>query len=152
MSSYIQDSLIRDEKVLLSAKPSLWNFTKSIIFGVLLSLGSLPTLSFPDPSFLVIAFGPGLILSAYLRYRSIELAVTNQRVIAKFGFIQRRTVELKLDKIESLQVEQSVLGRMLNFGDVRIAGAGSPQAPIPGITDPMQFKKKLNQIMEDLAP
>lgn len=151
MSTYIQDSLIRDEKVLLTAKPSIWNFSKSIAVGALISIGVLPSLYFGGSSFFGIVFGPGLLLSAYLRYRSIELAVTNQRVIAKFGFIRRRTIELKLEKIESLQVEQSILGRMLGFGSLRIAGAGTPQAPIPGITQPMEFKKQLNQIMEDLA-
>lgn len=154
MASYIQDSLIRGEEVLLIGKPSVWNFSKSIFFGVVFTLFvGLPSIfikEYPFQGFSVL-FGPFLLISAYLRYRSIELAVTNQRVIAKFGFIRRRTVEIKLDKIESLQVEQGVLGRLLDFGSLRVAGAGGPQAPIPGITCPMEFKKQFNQILEDLV-
>jgi uncharacterized membrane protein YdbT with pleckstrin-like domain len=154
MTSYVESSLTRDEKVLLTGKPSLWNFSKSIFFGVTITLFvGLPSLfieGYPFKMFWLL-FGPFLLVSAYLRYKSIELAVTNQRVIAKFGFIRRRTIELKLEKIESLQVDQGILGRMLNFGSLRIAGTGGAQAPIPGITAPMEFKKDFNQLMEDLA-
>jgi uncharacterized membrane protein YdbT with pleckstrin-like domain len=70
------------------------------------------------------------------------LAFTNERVIAKIGFIKRVTVELNINKVESIQVHQSVLGRIFNYGSIVIAGAGNPQAPIAGISKPMIFRNK----------
>jgi uncharacterized membrane protein YdbT with pleckstrin-like domain len=76
--------------------------------------------------------------------------VTNKRVIAKFGFISRRTVEIKLSKVESMQVEQGILGRIFNFGSLVVAGAGTPQAPIPGISDPLAFRTKFMETQENV--
>lgn len=78
---------------------------------------------------------------AYVRYKTTELAITTKRVIVKHGFIRRRTVEININKVESIQVDQEVLGRMFNFGTLVIAGAGDPQAPIAGISSPMAFRK-----------
>jgi uncharacterized membrane protein YdbT with pleckstrin-like domain len=49
-------------------------------------------------------------------------------VIAKFGFISRSTVELNIHKIESIQVDQGIFGRLFNFSSIIVAGAGNPQA------------------------
>jgi uncharacterized membrane protein YdbT with pleckstrin-like domain len=80
--------------------------------------------------------------------RSTELAVTNKRVITKFGFIQRDTVELNIQKVESVQVQQGIMGRMLDFGTIVIAGGGNPQAPVPGIRDPMGFRRAFLEAQE----
>ncbi|MEO8629448.1 MAG: PH domain-containing protein [Betaproteobacteria bacterium] len=136
MASYIDNALITDEKVIYVGHISLWSLTHLIVLGVLL----------------LAAFGAGLILLiwAYIRYKTTELAITNKRVIAKFGFISRRTIELNIHKVESIQVDQHVLGRMFNFGSLIISGAGTPQAPIPGISDPLQFRRAFMEA-QDLA-
>ena len=74
--------------------------------------------------------------------------ITNKRVIAKFGFISRRTVEIKLSKVESMQVDQGIFGRMLDYGSLVVSGAGNPQAPIPGISDPIPFRTRFMEIQE----
>jgi hypothetical protein len=51
-------------------------------------------------------------------------------------------VEINLQKIESIQVDQNVLGRLLNYGTIHIAGAGTPSLTEPGIADPLQFRKR----------
>src|SRR3979490_2865203 len=53
-----------------------------------------------------------------------ETDVTNLRVIHKTGFIKRRSFEMSLDKVESVDVNQSILGRILNYGDVTVRGVG----------------------------
>jgi len=83
-----------------------------------------------------------------IRYKSTELAVTNKRIVAKFGFIRRSTVEIGVRKIESIQVHQGLLGRMFNFGSIVMAGSGNPQAPIPGISQPMEFRKRFLEQQE----
>lgn len=127
MSSYVEDALTKGERIIYQGRLSLWSFWFMILLGLLL----LP------------AFGIGLLLwlAVYIKHKSTELAITNKRVIAKFGFISRRTVEINIHKVESMQVDQSVLGRIFNFGTLVISGAGDPQAPIPGISRPLEFRK-----------
>jgi len=127
MASYIDGALIADEKVVYVGNISVWSLAPLIALGLVL----------------LAAWGLGLVflLAAYLRYKTTELAVTNKRVIAKFGFISRRTVEINVSKVESIQVQQGILGRIFNYGSLVISGAGNPQAPISGISDPMGFRR-----------
>ncbi len=127
MASYVEGALIKDERIVHLGRISLWSLWGWLLAGIVL----LP------------AFGLGLIFLAvaYVKYKTTELAITTRRVIAKFGFVSRRTVELNIHKVESVQVDQSVMGRLLNYGTLVIAGAGEPQAPIPGISDPIAFRR-----------
>src|ERR1700756_3632623 len=97
--SYIDQSLIPGETLLHRAHVSWWSQAALVFLGVLT---------------LVVAIGVVFLVMAWVRVRSTELAITNRRVIAKFGFIQRHTVEINLDKVEALRVDQSVWGRVLN--------------------------------------
>jgi len=127
MSSYVEGALVKDEKIVHFGYISLWSLWHLIAAGVLL----LP------------AFGIGLIFLAvaYVRYRSVELAVTTKRVIVKHGFISRQTVEMNLNKVESIQVEQGVLGRLFDFGTLIVSGTGTSHAPLSGIAEPAGFRK-----------
>jgi uncharacterized membrane protein YdbT with pleckstrin-like domain len=53
-----------------------------------------------------------------------EFAVTNRRVISKRGFIWRETEEMNMDKVETVDIDQTILGRILGYGDIRITGTG----------------------------
>jgi len=135
--------LVKDEKIVHLGRISLWSLWHLFALGLLL----LPV------------FGLGLIfwLLAYVRYKTTELAITTRRVIVKHGFIRRRTVEININKVESIQVDQEILGRMFNFGTLVIAGAGDPQAPIAGISSPMTFRKAFIEAQDqaksgDLTP
>jgi uncharacterized membrane protein YdbT with pleckstrin-like domain len=134
MTSYVEGALVKDEKIVYIGHTSLWSLWHLLVLGVLL----LPV------------FGIGLIflIKAYIRYKTTELAITNKRVIVKFGFIRRSTVELNLNKVESIQVDQEILGRMFNFGTLVISGAGTPQAPILGISAPMEFRRAFIEAQE----
>ena len=127
MTSYVEGALVKDEKIVHVGHISLWSLWHLIALGLVL----LP------------AFGLGLVFwtMAYVRYKTTELAITTKRVIVKFGFIRRRTVEININKVESIQVDQEILGRMFDFGTLVIAGAGDPQAPIAGISAPMEFRR-----------
>jgi uncharacterized membrane protein YdbT with pleckstrin-like domain len=135
--SYIQQSLTKGEQVILQARISWWSQLPLLILGFLL----LPVMGF------------GLLLwgIALARYLTTEMAITNKRVIAKFGFISRRTVEINLQRIESIQVHQGLLGRLFNYGSIIVSGAGNPQAPIPGISDPLGFRRSFSESQETFA-
>jgi uncharacterized membrane protein YdbT with pleckstrin-like domain len=125
--SYIDDSLIEGEAILHRARVSWWSQFWLVFFGIVL---------------LVVVVGLFFLLAAWIRVRSTEIAITNRRVIAKFGFVKRDTVEINLEKVEALKVEQGFMGRMLNFGTVFISGAGTSVAPIKDIADPLVFRRK----------
>jgi uncharacterized membrane protein YdbT with pleckstrin-like domain len=91
---------------------------------------------------LIAVIGLGFLIWAWVRVRSTEIAITNRRVIAKFGFIKRHTVEINLEKVEALRVEQGFWARLLNYGTIFISGAGSSVAPFPDIADPLVFRRK----------
>jgi uncharacterized membrane protein YdbT with pleckstrin-like domain len=126
MSSYVDSVLIPDERVLHRATVSLWPYALWIILGLVTA---------------VVLVGIVILGWVWSKTRATEIAITNKRVIAKFGFISRRTVEINLNKVESIQVDQTLLGRIFNFGTVVISGAGNPVAPIPGVSHPLEFRR-----------
>lgn len=133
--SYVSKTLIPGEEIIHEASLSLWTQTPLILLGLIL----LPV------------FGIGLIfwLMAYIRYKSTELAVTSKRTVAKFGFVSRHTIEMNLLKIETIQVRQGLMGRMFDYGSLIISGAGIPQEPIPGIGQPMEFRRAVLEAQEE---
>lgn len=133
MGNYIESNLIRNEQIQYTAKVSGWSLVPMILLG-LITLG--------------LYIGPLFWIAAAIKYFTTELAITNKRVIAKFGFIRRNTVEMSIERVESIQVEQGILGRIFKFGSILVSGAGDPKAPIPGISDPLSFRKKFYEIQE----
>ena len=77
---------------------------------------------------------------AWFHRFTTETDVTNMRVVHKTGFIQRRTFEIALDKVESVDVNQSILGRILDYGDVTIQGVGEGKETITTIASPLRFR------------
>ncbi|MBO4119852.1 PH domain-containing protein [Cupriavidus gilardii] len=136
MGSYVNSSITSNEQIVYEAKVSWFSQLPLVILGVI----TLP-----------IFVGFLFLLVAFIRIWTTELAITNKRIIAKFGLISRSTIELRLDKVETVRVEQSILGRILNYGSVVVSGAGAPQAPIPGIASPLNFRGRLNSIVEEQA-
>ena len=79
-------------------------------------------------------------VAAWFQRWTTETDVTNLRVVHKTGFIKRRTFEMSLDKVESVDVNQSILGRLLNYGDVTILGVGEGKETIATIASPLAFR------------
>ncbi|HWA37027.1 MAG TPA: PH domain-containing protein [Burkholderiales bacterium] len=126
MASYVESVLIPGEQVVHRARISKWSLAPLLFFGVLL---------------LPVGIGLVLLVWAWIRYATTELAVTNKRVIAKTGLIQRKTVELFISKVESVQVDQGILGRIFDYGTVTLTGTGVQSAPFKSIADPLRFRK-----------
>ncbi|MBF6615482.1 MAG: PH domain-containing protein [Candidimonas sp.] len=137
MAAYVDKVLTKGEKVLYQGRVSAWSLMSEFIFG-------LVTLPF-------FGFGALIWAGALIRYFTTELAITNKRVIAKFGLISRSTIEINLQRIESVQVNQSVIGRIFNYGSVVVSGAGNPQAPIPGISSPLTFRRVFVEAQEEVG-
>ena len=91
-----------------------------------------------------------LFLRALLYTKTIELVITNQRVIAKKGFVRRNTIEQRLETVDNVGVHQSGLQRLFNAGSVRITGSGASQTPIRDIESPLYFRRKVNNAIDAL--
>lgn len=84
-----------------------------------------------------------LLVQEWLRWWTTEMAVTNRRVIYKNGLIWRQTNEMNMDKVESVQVEQSILGRVLDYGNVTILGTGAGFETMHIIGSPIELRNSI---------
>src|ERR1700712_1825415 len=82
-------------------------------------------------------------MKAWFHRWTTETDVTNMRVVHKTGFIKRRTFEMSLDKVESVDVNQSILGRIFNYGDVTVRGVGEGAERISTIASPLEFRNHI---------
>jgi uncharacterized membrane protein YdbT with pleckstrin-like domain len=89
-----------------------------------------------------------VILSAVIRRQTTELVLTDRRIITKRGLISRNTVEMNLNKVESLHIDQSLMGRIFNYGDVTVVGTGASLEPLLGISSPLDLRKKIGAVAE----
>ena len=95
-----------------------------------------------------LCFAVGLVLvgrAAFDRWMT-EIAVTDRRVIYKTGFIRRKTTEMHMDKVESVEVSQSVLGRILDYGQVDIRGVGTGLEPLKMISAPIELRNHITAV------
>ena len=123
MGSYVDTSLIRDENVVYEAK-NHW-----IIF---ISLKSFLT----------------LFISPLIENWTSEYAITNKRVIIKLGLISRKTLEMNLSKIEYVNVEQSIFGRILCYGAITIIGTGGTRETFSDLANPIQFRRVFQECVD----
>ena len=83
----------------------------------------------------VVAFVP-----AWFRRWTTEIAVTDRRVILKRGLIRRHTIEMNMNKIESVDVDQTLMGRLFDYGNVSIRGTGSSFETLRMIDSPLKLR------------
>jgi len=81
-----------------------------------------------------------LFLSAWVRRVTTEIVVTDRRIIFKEGLIQRRTMEMNMSKVETVDVVQSIWGRLFNYGNILIRGTGSTYEPLRLVASPVALR------------
>ena len=130
--SFIEESLSSGETLVARFKLH-WLARLPLVLWILLAV---PTL------------GITLLLALYefLRVRGIEQGVTNKRVIYKAGIVGRKSEEMKLASIETVEIEQGIMGRLLGFGDVKITGRGTSDLVFRRIADPMSVKRRIESV------
>lgn len=157
--SYIQENILANETILKQAEMH-WSIYISAAFLTVCSLSVIVVMiAFPpnghdverliDSIILFLLAIGGLWLQPYIVQKTTELAVTNRRIILKKGIISRKTVELNLDKVESLTVDQGILGRIFNCGTLVVSGTGGVKATVKSIDDPLAFRKAVNEQIEE---
>jgi uncharacterized membrane protein YdbT with pleckstrin-like domain len=88
---------------------------------------------------LVLAAFVGFV-RAWFRRWTTEIAVTDRRIILKRGFIRRHTIEMNMQKVESVDVDQTRIGRIFDYGSVTIRGTGSSFESIRMIDAPLKLR------------
>jgi uncharacterized membrane protein YdbT with pleckstrin-like domain len=84
-----------------------------------------------------------LLIQRWFQCWVTEIAVTNRRVIYKKGLIRRQTNEMNMDKVESVKIDQSILGRMLDYGNVTILGTGEGFETLRTIANPIELRNSI---------
>lgn len=145
---YVEKILQPDETVIGITGLHWFVYLPALAFLVV-AIG-LTVLSSPAPSssvnFVLIAAAAFALLAliaglrGFLRRYGTELAVTNRRVIFKRGLLRRHTIEMNMSKVESVDVDQSIAGRLFGYGTVTIRGTGGGIEPLRNIRDPLSFR------------
>jgi uncharacterized membrane protein YdbT with pleckstrin-like domain len=152
MGRYIDDILQPGEKVLYSTNAHWIFYGPAImawIVALVLFVSSRETsiegliLVYLSASAVVAIGAIYWTVKAWFHRWTTETDVTNMRVVHKTGFIKRRTFEMSLDKVESVDVNQSILGRVLNYGDVTVHGVGEGIETIDTIASPLAFRNHI---------
>jgi uncharacterized membrane protein YdbT with pleckstrin-like domain len=152
MARYIDEILQPGERVLYSTNAHwIFYFPATLAWIVALALFVLSRQTIVEGLVLLYLVGSGLVALAALYWTlkgwfhrfTTETDVTNLRVVHKTGFIKRRTFEMALDKVESVDVNQSILGRIFNYGDVTIRGVGEGIETIKTIASPLAFRSSI---------
>ncbi len=142
---YIEDNLMSGEKVIYRAKLHWMVFSGPIIFAVIayMFFAGGGDIAAAGGFFLLIAIMWGV--SAFITFKTSEFAVTNMRVLIKVGWIRRNSLETLLTKVEGVQVNQGILGRILNYGTIIIRGTGGTHNPFRKIAAPLEFRKRVQE-------
>lgn len=152
MGRYIDEILQPGEKVLYSTNahwmfylPAFGAWFVAVVLVVLSRLTTVDSLMLACLASAAVVALVGLYyaVKAWFHRLTTETDVTDRRVVHKTGFIRRKTFEIALDKIESVDVDQSIFGRILNYGDVTIRGIGEGYEPIRTIASPLAFRSAI---------
>jgi len=143
--SYIKSQLLPGEEIRYRGHLHRSIFLPAGLFAVLAVLALVIAMQSGDwPLFYGLAV-PAVVayVWAQIIYTTSEFAITNKRVVIKVGWLRRRTVETMLSKVEGINVDQSLLGRLLGYGSIVITGTGGTAEPFRNIGDPFEFRRQV---------
>ncbi len=157
---YIESNLLIGEKLVYSVRPHWVVFSSgfwAMIAGIFIWLFAPNVLNINIyngwtlrgiAGGLLFIVGAYWSIRAYIYYSTSEYGVTNKRVMIKVGWIKRISLELLLDKVEGVSVDQTIMGRLFNYGAITVIGTGGTNDRFPYIPDPLLFRKTVQQQVE----
>jgi len=145
--SYLDDHLLAGERIVYRARVH-WSIFATAILVIALGIVLAIVLGVYQPAYwyagaALAGIGLLLAIAPAIHYASSEFAVTDKRVVAKLGFIERESLETLLSKIEAIGVDQGIVGRMLGYGTITITGTGGTEESFPRIADPLEFRRQI---------
>jgi uncharacterized membrane protein YdbT with pleckstrin-like domain len=157
--SYVEKHLIEGEKIVYTTRLHWMVLTVPVFLGLVLGLPGLALLGeaagpanrnhnsnlMSAAGAILIFVGLIFVVSGLLKRNATEMTVTNKRIVVKVGIAARRTVEMLLTRVESIGVEESVMGRMLGYGTVIVRGTGGTPEAFDRIAHPLEFRTQVQQ-------
>ena len=152
--SYIKKNLMSGENITYRAKLHWIVFIRPIIFFVVSILLFIIANRSTDEliiglsmsfGILIIVIVPFIAIFTLITYYTSEFGITNKRIIMKIGFIRRKSLEILLSKVESIQVNQGIIGRILGYGSLVVSGTGGTKDPFNKISKPLEFRRKTQE-------
>jgi uncharacterized membrane protein YdbT with pleckstrin-like domain len=142
---YIEDNLMSGEEITYRSHlhwvvflwPIIW-----FVIGILFFIAGGDT-AVVGVIFILIAMIHST--SSFITYKTSEFGITNKRILAKVGFIRRNSLEVLLTKVEGIQVNQGILGRILGYGSIVVSGTGGSKDPFHKISAPLEFRKRAEE-------
>lgn len=162
---YIDKTLVPGERVIYETRLHWIVMLGHLLLGlVLVGLGAFMAIwAYSHPAMTVqnrnifygVAAGAGLLGIIFLilgavRRNATEIGVTNRRVVIKTGLSSRRTIEMLLNKIETMEVNETGVGRMLGYGSIQIVGTGGTYERFHTISHPVELRNRVQMEIERL--
>jgi uncharacterized membrane protein YdbT with pleckstrin-like domain len=145
--SSLDAQLLAGEQIVRRSRPHWIVFGGPLFLGLVgVALGAVLQITQRDYWYVgagVVGLALLLAIGPALRYLSSEFAITDKRVVARLGLLQRRSLETLLSKIEAIEVEQDLTGRLLGYGTLVIIGTGGTRESIPRIPAPLEFRRQV---------
>jgi uncharacterized membrane protein YdbT with pleckstrin-like domain len=163
--TYVESNLIPGETVIYQTRLHWIVMLGHAVLGCLLGLSGVVLLYYTfsqtgiDSTTLHLMEGGGValivcglvaILMGMVRQNATEMAVTNRRVVIKTGLTSRKTIEMLLNKVESIEVSETTFGRMLGYGTIVVIGTGGTPEPFHKVAHPLEFRSQVQQQIEKL--
>ena len=151
---FSEQNLMPDEQILLTADIHRAIFiSPAILLGVAI-LHLIFSLSHQAVAYLawltlLVAFAVG-IHTAVTAFTT-RFALTDHRVIAQAGLVRRRSVDLPLTHIESIDVDQSIAGRRFDFGALTLVGPGGARYPFVALARPEELRQQIQAQIDSLT-
>ncbi len=146
--SYIENNLMDDEQMVHATRlhpiillmPAAMT---SLLAGSFAIVDSIPYAQLLVAIFLFLSLWR--LADRLVLFLSTEFGVTSKRVLGKTGFIRRTSLDIVLNKVEAIRLSQSILGRILNYGDIEVTGTGGTDETLRYLPDPLTFRKVVQE-------
>jgi len=145
--SYIESILEPGEKIRYHTAVSWTVYTPAVLLTICALACAIAAARYPHVGvvgwFIAMLFAVAAVVTlvpAWFRRWTTEIAVTDRRVVLKRGLIRRHTIEMNMNKIESVDVDQTLMGRLFNYGNVSIRGTGSSFETLHMIDSPLKLR------------
>ncbi|MEN9846778.1 MAG: hypothetical protein RIS36_1925 [Pseudomonadota bacterium] len=146
--SYIENNLMDDEEMVHVTRlhPIVLLFpaaATSLLAGSLTLVDAIPYIQTVVAILLFVSLWR--LVDRLILFFSSEFGVTSKRVLGKTGFIRRTSLDIVLNKVEAIRLSQSIMGRILNYGDIEVTGTGGTDEVLRFIPDPLVFRKVVQE-------
>lgn len=159
MRDYVQNSLQLDEAILMSPKLH-WAvyvdaYLQLAVLYILFCHFMTPFIDYSRDARNLFEISERVIglfvllrlIWTFIRNMSVEMSITNYRVVYKVGILNVKTEELVNDRIEAVSVHQSILGRILNYGDILFSGTGTSKVVFKKVYAPWWVKSQVEEVI-----